>query len=47
MLSSACLSDDSLFAHTFDKQSLPQAVVDLVRSGMQQIFALEINFGSA
>ena len=43
MLPGAGLGDDAMLAHAFDQQRLSQTVVDLVRAGMKQVFALEIN----
>ena len=43
MLSRAGLGDHAMLAHALDQQPLPQAVVDLVRAGVQQVFALQIN----
>ncbi len=47
MLSSAGFRDDAMLAHTLDQQSLSQAVVDFVRAGVEQIFALEVNLRTA
>ncbi len=47
MLARAGLRDDALLAHAPGEQSLPQAVVDLVRAGVQQIFALDIDLRAA
>jgi hypothetical protein len=44
VLAGAGLRDDALFAHAFGQQRLAERVVDLVRAGVQQVFALEINF---
>ena len=41
MLASAGLGDDPLLAHTKGKQSLAQGVIDLVGTGVVQVFALE------
>src|SRR5579872_4389335 len=43
MLPRAGLGDDALLAHAHSKKRLAQAVVDLVRAGVEQVFALEIN----
>jgi hypothetical protein len=40
VLTRACFGDDSLFAHALGEQSLAEAIVDLVRAGVQQVFAL-------
>ena len=47
MLACAGFGDDAMLAHASGKQPLAETVVDLVRSGMQQVFALEINLCSA
>ena len=47
MLPRAGLGDDPLLAHPPRQQPLPQRIVDLVRSGMQQVFALQINLRAA
>jgi len=41
--SSARLGDEPLFAHPLGEQPLPERVVELVRTGVEQILALEIN----
>ena len=43
MLARAGLGNDALLAHPSGQQSLAQRVVDLVRAGVQQVFALEID----
>ena len=47
MLPRAGLRDDALLAHAPRQQPLAQRVVDLVRAGVQQVFALEINLRAA
>ena len=47
MLARAGLGDDALLAHAPGEQRLPQAVVDLVRAGVQQVFALEVDARAA
>ena len=47
VLARAGLGDDALLAHAPRQQRLAQAVVDLVRAGVQQVFALEINLRAA
>ena len=47
MLPRASLGDNALLAHPSRKQCLAEAVVDLVRSRMQQVFPLEIDGGAA
>ena len=41
MLPGAGLGDDAALAHAPREQRLPQRVVDLVRAGVQQVFALQ------
>ncbi len=41
VLARAGFGDDAALAHAPRQQRLPQAVVDLVRAGVQQVFALE------
>ena len=41
VLSRAGLGDDAALAHAAGEQRLSQAVIDLVRAGVQQVFALE------
>ncbi len=43
MLARARLGDDAPLAHPLRQQSLAQRVVDLVRAGMRQVFALEVD----
>ena len=47
VLSRAGLGDDAGFAHALGQQNLPHRVVDLVRAGVQQVFALEVDFCAA
>ena len=47
VLARAGFSDDALLAHPPRQQRLAEAVVDFVRAGMQQVFALEINARAA
>ena len=47
MLPGAGFRDDAMLAHALDQQRLPKTVVDLVRAGVQQVFALEINLRPA
>ena len=47
MLPGAGLRDDARLAHPPREQNLPQAVIDLVRAGVEQILALEINLRAA
>ena len=47
VLAGAGLGDDAFFAHAFGKQALADGVVDLVSAGVVEVFALEIDPGSA
>ena len=47
VLARAGFGDDSLLAHATSEQNLAQAVVDLVRSGVEQVFALDVDFRAA
>ena len=47
MLAGARLGDDALLAHALGEQDLAERVVDLVRAGVEQVFALEINLRAA
>ena len=43
VLAGAGFRDDALLAHALRKQALAQAVVDLVRAGVVQVFAFQID----
>ena len=43
VLPRAGLRDHAALAHAHRQQTLPQAIVNFVRAGMQQVFALQIN----
>ena len=43
----AGLGDDALLAHAPRQQNLAEHVVDLVRAGVIELLALEIDFGAA
>ncbi len=43
----AGLGDDALLAHALGQQDLADAVVDLVRAGVVQVFALEVDLRAA
>ena len=47
MLARAGLGDDAGLAHAPREQDLAQAIVDLVRAGVIEVFALEIDFRAA
>ncbi len=47
MLPRAGLGDDPLLAHPLRQQSLAQRVVDLVRPGVQQVLALQVDLRAA
>ena len=43
VLPRAGLGNDARLAHFYRQQPLPDSVVDFVRAGVKQIFALQIN----
>src|SRR5271157_3742142 len=43
VLAGASLGNDAMLAHAAGQQRLSDAVVDLVRAGVQQVFALEVD----
>ena len=47
VLAGAGLGNDALLAHALGEQALAERVVDFVRAGVEQVFALEVDFGSA
>ena len=47
VLAGAGFGDDAMLAHASRQQRLPDAVVDLVRAGVQQVFPLQIDLGAA
>ena len=47
MLSRARFRDHALLAHAHGQQALAQAIVDFVRAGVQQVFALDVNARAA
>ena len=47
VLSGAGFGDDALFSHAAGKQDLADHVVDLVRAGVVELLALEIDLGAA
>jgi hypothetical protein len=47
MLAGSGLRDDALLAHALRKQDLPQAVVDLVRAGVQKVFPFQPDLSAA
>ena len=47
MLPGAGLGDDALLAHALGEQDLADAIVDLVRAGVIEVLALEIDFRPA
>ena len=47
VLARAGLSDDSLLSHARDEQPLAEGVIDFVRAGVQQIFALNVDTRAA
>src|SRR6185312_3848092 len=47
MLPGAGLRDDAALAHAFREQRLAETVVDLMRAGMEQVFALDVDLRAA
>jgi hypothetical protein len=47
VLAGAGLGDDALLAHAPGQQDLAEHVVDLVRAGVVELVALEIDLGAA
>ena len=47
VLAGAGFGDHAVLAHALDEQTLAEAVVDFVRAGVEQVFALEIDFCAA
>jgi hypothetical protein len=47
VLAGAGLGDDALLAHALGEQDLAEAIVDLVRAGVVQLVALEVDLGAA
>ena len=47
VLAGAGLGDDAALAHAAGQQRLPEAVIDLVRTRVQQVLALEVDLGTA
>ncbi len=47
VLARAGLGDDALLAHAPRQQALAERVVDLVRAGVQQVFALQVDLRAA
>ena len=47
MLASSGLSDDALFSEALSEENLADGVINLMRTGVKEIFTLEVNFGSA
>jgi hypothetical protein len=47
VLARAGLGDDARLAHAAGEQRLPDGVVDLVRAGVVQVFALEVDLRAA
>jgi len=47
VLAGSCLRDESLLAHARRQQRLADRVVELVRAGVTQVFALEVDVRAA
>ena len=43
MLAGACFRDDAFFAHASREQSLSESVIDLVRAGVKEVLALQVD----
>ncbi len=43
VLAGAGLCNDARFAHSYGEQALADSVIDFVRAGVEQVFALEID----
>ena len=46
MLPCSCFCDDSLFPHTTGEEGLPDAVIDLMRSGVSGALVLKVDLRS-
>ena len=44
MLAGTRLGDDAALAHSLRQQNLSEGIVDFVRAGVEQVFALQIDF---
>ena len=47
MLPGPGLGNDALLAHALSQKSLPEGVVDLVRAGVEQVLALQVDLRAA
>ncbi len=47
VLARSGFSDDAALPHAHGQQTLPQAVVDLVRAGVEQVFPLDVDARAA
>ena len=47
VLASACFRNDAGFAHALGQHGLTNDVIDLVRAGVVEVFALEVNLRTA
>ena len=47
MLTGSCFGNDPLLSHAPGEQDLAEGVVDLVGAGVEQVLALEVDFGAA
>ena len=47
VLAGASLGDDAGLAHAFGQQNLAEAIVDLVRAGVIEVFALQVDLRAA
>ena len=46
VLARACFGDDAAFAHAAREQRLTETIIDFVSAGVEQVFALDVDFGS-
>ena len=46
MLTGAGFSDDALFSHGLRQQGLAENIIDFMRAGMREVFALKIDCGA-
>ena len=47
MLAGSSLGDDALFAEAFGEKNLADGVVNFMSAGVEEVLALEVDFGAA
>ena len=47
VLTCSCLSNDALFAEPLCEEDLPDGVVDFMSSGVEEVFAFEVDFSAS